>query len=44
MEIRDYATLVNKCRLVEDYNCELAMAKSEAYKKKLAPQKQKFKQ
>ena len=38
MEIRDYAALVNKCRLVEDCNHKLAVARSEAYKKKLAPQ------
>ena len=28
MEIRDFATLVNKCRLVEEYNKKLAAAKS----------------
>ena len=44
MEICDYAMLVNKCLLVEDCNCKLAMAKSEMYKKKLVPQGQKFKQ
>ena len=38
MEIRDYAMLVNKCHLVEDCNCKLSMARSKAYKKKLAPQ------
>ena len=35
MEIRDYAALVKKCRLVEDCNRKLAVARSEAYKKKL---------
>ena len=44
MEIRDYAALVNKCCLVEDYNRKLAVARLEAYKKKLAPQGHKFKQ
>ena len=43
MEICDYAALVNKCRLVEDCNRKLSMARSEAYKKKLALQGQKFK-
>ena len=43
MEIRGYAALVNKCRLVEDCNRKLAVARFEAYKKKLAPQGQKFK-
>ena len=38
MEIREYAALVNKCRLVEDCNRKLSMARSEAYKKKLVPQ------
>ena len=44
IEICDYAALVNKCRLVEDCNHKLTVAKSEAYEKKLAPQGQKFKQ
>ena len=43
IEIRDYAALVNKCRLVVDWNRKLSMSRSEAYKKKLAPQGQKFK-
>ena len=43
MEIRDYTALINKCHLVEDYNRKLAVARSEAYKKKLALQGQKFK-
>ena len=37
MEIHDYAALVNKCRLVEDFNSKLAVVKSEVYKKKLVP-------
>ena len=37
MEIRDYATLVNKCRFIEDCNKKLVVAKLEAYKKRLAP-------
>ena len=43
MEIRDYTALVNKGYLVEDCNRKLAVARFEAYKKKLAPQGQKFK-
>ena len=37
IEIHDYVTLVNKCRLVEDWNHKLIVAKLKAYKKKLAP-------
>ena len=45
MEIRHFATLVNKCRLVEEYNKKLATAKSASsrFKKGLAPQGQQFK-
>ena len=43
MEIHDYAALVNKCCLMEDCNHKLDVARSKAYKKKLAPQGQKFK-
>ena len=42
MEIREYAALVNKTRLVKECNKKLVMARSETYKKKLAPQGQKF--
>ena len=39
MEIRDYAALVNKCRLVEKYNKKLVDAKSTRgdFKKGLSP-------
>ena len=40
MEIRDFPTLVNKCRLVEDYNRKLEIAQSNAYGKRLAPENQ----
>ena len=45
MEIRDYATLVNKCRLVEEYNKKLMVVKStrDDFRRKLAPQGQQFK-
>ena len=43
MEKRGYANLVNKCRLVDDFNKNLVVAKLEAYNKRLAPQGQKFK-
>ena len=38
IEIKDFATLVNKCRLVEEYNKKLKIAKSDAYKKRLMPE------
>ena len=39
MEIRDFPTLVNKCRLVEDCNLKFAAAKASSigFKKGLAP-------
>ena len=45
MEIRDFSTLVNKCRLVEDCNLKLAAAKASCgnFKKGLAPQGPTFK-
>ena len=42
MEIRDYATPVNKCRLVEEYNNKLRIAKSNANRKRLAHENQEF--
>ena len=40
MDIRDYAVLVNKCRLVEEYSKKLMVAKStkDDFRRKLAPQ------
>ena len=35
MKIRDFATLVNKCRLEEEYNKKLKIAKSDDYRKRL---------
>ena len=45
MEIRDFATLVNKCRLVEDCNKKLTIARSTGsnFKRGLAPQGPRFK-
>ena len=43
MEIRDLATLVNKCRLVEEYNNKLRIAKSNVDRKRLAYENQEFK-
>ena len=40
MEFRDFATLVNKCRLVEEYNQKLKIAKSNTYKKRLVSEDQ----
>ena len=40
MKIRDFPTLVNKCRLVEEYNWKLKTAKSDAYRKRLASEDQ----
>ena len=40
MEIREYATLVNKCRLVEEYNEKLRITKYDANRKRLAPESQ----
>ena len=42
MEIRNYAILVNKCRLVEEYNKKLRIAKSDADRKRLASKSQEF--
>ena len=42
MEIRDYAPFVNKCRLVEEYNEKLGIAKSNTDKKRLALENQGF--
>ena len=42
MEIRDFAALVNKSWLVEEYNKKLTNAKFDAYKKRLAPESQEF--
>ena len=41
MDIHGYTALANKCYLVENCNRKLAVARSEAYKKKLAPHKDK---
>ena len=38
MEIRDFASLVNKCRLIEEYNKKLADTKSDTTKKRMAPE------
>ena len=43
MKIKDFATLVNKCKLMEEYNKKLKIAKSDAYKKRLGPESQEFK-
>ena len=43
MEIRDFPTLVNKCRLVEECNQKLNIAKSDACKKRPKPISQDFK-
>ena len=45
MEIRYFATFVNKCKLIEEYNRKLVTAKSTRgdFKKGLAPQSPKFK-
>ena len=45
MEIRDFATLVNKCSVVEDCNKKLAATKSAGgnFKKELAPLGPRFK-
>ena len=37
IEIRDFAALVNKCRLVEEYNKKLKTAQSDVYGKRIAP-------
>ena len=43
IEIWVYVALVNKSRLVDECNNKLAVARSDAYKKKLVPHRQKFK-
>ena len=40
MEIRNFTTLVNKCRLVEECNRKLKLAKFDAHKKSMAPDTQ----
>ena len=42
MEIRDFATLVNKCKLMEECNKKLAATKSASsgFKKGFTPQRQ----
>ena len=42
MQIKDFHTLVNKCRLVEEYNLKLKTAKSDAYRKRLASKRPKL--
>ena len=42
MEIRDFTTLVNKSRLMEEYNKKLTNAKFDAYRKRLAHEGQRF--
>ena len=40
IEIRDFPTLVNNCRLMEKYNRKLKTAKSDAYRKRLVSEDQ----
>ena len=40
MEIRDFAILVNKCKLMEEHNRKLRIVKSDAYRKRLASEDQ----
>ena len=40
MEIRDFATMVNKCRLVKECNRKLRITKSNALKKRVVPESQ----
>ena len=35
MEIEDFATLINKCRLIEEYNKKLTDTKSNTIKKRM---------
>ena len=42
MEIRDFASLVNKCRLVEEDNKKLTDTKSDTTNKRMAPKSQGF--
>ena len=42
MEIRDFTTLVDKCRLIEEYNKKFADTKSDTTKKRMAPKSQEF--
>ena len=42
MEIRDFASLVNKYRLIKEYNKKLADTKSNTTKKRMAPKSQGF--
>ena len=41
-EIRDFATLANKCRLMEEYSKKLADTRSDIIKKRVAPKSQEF--
>ena len=43
MEIRDFPTLVNKCKLVEECNNKLKIAKSDAHRKRIVPETQDIK-
>ena len=43
IEIKDFATLVNKYRLVEEYNKKLEIAKSNVHRKRLMLESQDFK-
>ena len=38
MEIRSFSTMVNKCRVIEDCNRQVAQERSEVYKKRQATQ------
>ena len=42
MEIRNFATLVNKCLLMEEYNKKLANTRSGIIKKRVALESQEF--
>ena len=42
IEIWNFATLVNKCKLVEECNKKLKLAKSNAHRKRMAPDTQDF--
>ena len=42
LEIREFAALVSKSQLVEEYNKKLTDAKSNAHRKRLAPETQEF--
>ena len=42
LEIREFAALVSKSQLVEEYNKKLTDAKSDAHRKRLTPETQEF--